>query len=108
MGLLINQLGLLITCCPRIDIKLCTIFGGKDFELSIYDPKGSSTSKKVTCSSSLCAQLNQCLGTFSNCPYMVSYMSAQTSTSGILVEDVLQLTTEDGHPDSVEAYVTFG
>ncbi|PPD67846.1 hypothetical protein GOBAR_DD35270 [Gossypium barbadense] len=79
-----------------------------DFELSIYDPKGSSTSKKVTCSSSLCAQRNQCLGTFSNCPYMVSYMSAQTSTSGILVEDVLHLTTEDGHPDSVEAYVTFG
>ncbi|MBA0824341.1 hypothetical protein Goarm_021017, partial [Gossypium armourianum] len=69
---------------------------------------GSSTSKKVTCSSSLCAQRNQCLGTFSNCPYMVSYMSAQTSTSGILVEDVLHLTTEDGHPDSVEAYVTFG
>ncbi|MBA0706960.1 hypothetical protein Golax_019042 [Gossypium laxum] len=108
MGLLINQLGLLITCCPRIDIKLHIIFGGKDFELSIYDPKGSSTSKKVTCSSSLCAQRNQCLGTFSNCPYMVSYMSAQTSTSGILVEDVLHLTTEDGHPDSVEAYVTFG
>ncbi|MFQ6623401.1 hypothetical protein Gotur_004354 [Gossypium turneri] len=33
---------------------------------------------------------------------------SQTSTSGILVEDVLHLTTEDGHPDSVEAYVTFG
>ncbi|KAK9038124.1 hypothetical protein V6N11_023013 [Hibiscus sabdariffa] len=79
-----------------------------DFELSIYDPKGSLTSKKVTCSSSFCAQRNQCLGTFSNCPYMVSYMSAQTSTSGVLVEDVLHLTTEDGHPESVEAYVTFG
>ncbi|KAK9012304.1 hypothetical protein V6N11_040366 [Hibiscus sabdariffa] len=79
-----------------------------DFELSIYDPTGSLTSKKVTCSSSFCAQRNQCLGTFSNCPYMVSYMSAQTSTSGVLVEDVLHLTTEDGHPESVEAYVTFG
>ncbi|KAK6237286.1 hypothetical protein QUC31_002755 [Theobroma cacao] len=79
-----------------------------DFELSIYDPKGSSTSKKVTCNSSLCALRNQCLGTFSNCPYMVSYMSAQTSTSGVLVEDVLHLTTEDGHPELVKAYVTFG
>ncbi|KAL4368618.1 hypothetical protein GQ457_05G012110 [Hibiscus cannabinus] len=79
-----------------------------DFALSIYDPKGSSTSKNVTCSSSLCAQHNQCLGTFTNCPYMVSYMSAQTSTSGVLVEDVLHLTTEDGQPELVEAYVTFG
>ncbi|KAL1143877.1 hypothetical protein V6Z11_A11G190700 [Gossypium hirsutum] len=74
----------------------------------IYDPKGSSTSKRVTCNSSLCAHRNQCLGTFSSCPYIVSYMSAQTSTSGVLLEDVLHLTTEDGHPELVEAYVTFG
>ncbi|MBA0590343.1 hypothetical protein Gorai_019055 [Gossypium raimondii] len=80
----------------------------KDFELSIYDPKGSSTSKRVTCNSSLCAHRNQCLGTFSSCPYIVSYMSAQTSTSGVLLEDVLHLTTEDGHAELVEAYVTFG
>ncbi|XVF59838.1 hypothetical protein PTKIN_Ptkin07bG0307600 [Pterospermum kingtungense] len=79
-----------------------------DFELSIYDPKGSSTSKKVTCNSSLCAHRNQCLGTFSNCPYLVSYMSSQTSTSGVLVEDVLHLTTEDDRADFVQAYVTFG
>ncbi|GMI66088.1 hypothetical protein like AT4G35880 [Hibiscus trionum] len=79
-----------------------------DFELSIYDPKGSSTSKRVTCNSSLCAHRNQCLGTFSSCPYIVSYMSAQTSTSGILLEDVLHLTTGDGRPQLVEAYVTFG
>ncbi|MBA0715601.1 hypothetical protein Golax_014491 [Gossypium laxum] len=42
------------------------------------------------------------------CPYIVSYMSAQTSTSGVLLEDVLHLTTEDGHAELVEAYVTFG
>lgn len=79
-----------------------------DFELSIYDPKESFTSKKVTCNSGLCAHRNQCLGTFSNCPYLVSYMSSQTSTSGVLVEDVLHLTTEDVHAKFVEAYVTFG
>lgn len=39
---------------------------------------------------------------------MVSYVSAQTSTSGILVEDVLHLTTEDSDPESVKAYITFG
>lgn len=79
-----------------------------DFELSIYNPKGSSTSRKVTCNNSLCAHRNRCLGTFSNCPYMVSYVSAETSTSGILVEDVLHLTTEDNRQEFVEAYVTFG
>lgn len=39
---------------------------------------------------------------------MVSYVSAQTSTSGILMEDVMHLTTEDKNPERVEAYVTFG
>ncbi|XP_015583790.1 aspartyl protease family protein 1 isoform X2 [Ricinus communis] len=79
-----------------------------DFELSIYDPKQSSTSKKVTCNNNLCAHRNRCLGTFSSCPYMVSYVSAQTSTSGILVEDVLHLTSEDSNQESIKAYVTFG
>ena len=80
-----------------------------DFELSIYNPEGSSTSKKITCNNMLCAHRNQCSGTFSNCPYSVSYVSAQTSTSGILVEDVLHLSREDYNQDneSVEAYVTF-
>ncbi|KAJ6990618.1 aspartic proteinase-like protein 1 isoform X2 [Populus alba x Populus x berolinensis] len=79
-----------------------------DFELSIYNPRESSTSKKVTCNNDMCAQRNRCLGTFSSCPYIVSYVSAQTSTSGILVKDVLHLTTEDGGREFVEAYVTFG
>ncbi|KAK4843227.1 hypothetical protein QYF36_005551 [Acer negundo] len=81
-----------------------------DFELSIYNPEGSSTSKKITCNNMLCAHHNRCSGTFSNCPYSVSYVSAQTSTSGILVEDVLHLSREDYNHDneSVEAYVTFG
>ncbi|KAI5418748.1 hypothetical protein KIW84_043101 [Lathyrus oleraceus] len=79
-----------------------------DFDLSVYNPNGSSTSKKVTCNNSLCTHRNQCLGTFSNCPYMVSYVSAETSTSGILVEDVLHLTQEDDHRDLVEANVVFG
>lgn len=39
---------------------------------------------------------------------MVSYVSAQTSTSGVLMEDVMHLTTEDKSPERVEAYVTFG
>jgi len=52
------------------------------------NPNGSSTSKKVTCN---------------NCPYMVSYVSAETSTSGILLEDVLHLTQADDNHDLIEA-----
>ncbi|KAL6274137.1 hypothetical protein ACE6H2_024829 [Prunus campanulata] len=80
----------------------------QDFEVSKYDPEGSSTSKRVSCNNSLCAHRNRCMGSFNNCPYMVSYVSAETSTSGILVEDVLHLKTEDSHRELVEAYVTFG
>ncbi|XP_057444362.1 aspartyl protease family protein 1-like [Lotus japonicus] len=79
---------------------------GSDFDLSTYSPSRSSTSKKVTCNSSLCMNHNQCHGAFSNCPYMVSYASAETSTSGILVEDVLHFTDGDNH--HIEANVMFG
>ncbi|KAJ6996996.1 hypothetical protein NC653_013549 [Populus alba x Populus x berolinensis] len=38
------------------------------FEVSKYNPRESSTSKKVTCNNDLCAQPNHCLGTFGSCP----------------------------------------
>ncbi|XP_019172222.1 PREDICTED: aspartyl protease family protein 1 isoform X2 [Ipomoea nil] len=79
-----------------------------DFALSIYNLNGSSTSKKVTCSNSFCYHRNNCLGTFSHCPYSVSYLSSETSTSGILVEDILHLKTDDDEDDFVQAYVVFG
>ncbi|KAM7516098.1 hypothetical protein LguiA_005681 [Lonicera macranthoides] len=79
-----------------------------EFELSIYNPKESSTSKKVTCNNSLCSNRNSCPGTFNNCPYSVSYVSSETATSGVLVEDVLHLKTHDSSQDIVDAYITFG
>ncbi|POO00800.1 Aspartic peptidase [Trema orientale] len=79
-----------------------------DFQLNIYDPRGSSTSKKVRCNNTMCAHRHRCLGKFSSCPYRVSYVSAETSTSGILIEDVLHLKREDNYQELVEAYVTFG
>lgn len=80
----------------------------QEFELGMYNPNRSLTSKAVTCNNSLCTHRNQCPGTFSNCPYTVSYVSAQTSTKGFLVEDVLHLTTEDNQQETVEAFVIFG
>ncbi|GAB4847585.1 hypothetical protein Ancab_026647 [Ancistrocladus abbreviatus] len=81
---------------------------GSDFELSIYNPKESSTSKKVSCNHSLCLYRNRCIGRYSHCPYVISYVSADTSTSGVLVEDVLHLMTVDRHQEFVAAYITFG
>lgn len=80
----------------------------QDFELSVYSPKESSTSKTVPCNNSLCAQRDQCLEAFGNCPYVVSYVSAETSTTGILIEDVLHLKTEYKHSEPIQAYITFG
>lgn len=79
----------------------------QNFELSIYSPIRSSTSKRVTCGNSFCAQHNSC-GMLDDCPYSVSYVSSETSTSGVLMEDVLHFKTEDGKREAVETYVTFG
>ncbi|XP_022879761.1 aspartyl protease family protein 1 isoform X2 [Olea europaea var. sylvestris] len=79
-----------------------------DFELTIYDPNGSSTSKNVTCNNDLCPHYYGCTGESSQCPYSVSYVSSETSTSGILVEDVLHLRTEDGDMEYIKPYITFG
>ncbi|KAL2905897.1 Aspartyl protease family protein 1 [Bienertia sinuspersici] len=94
------------TKCARIDGASYAY--GSDFELSIYNPGASSTSKKVSCNSTMCIHHNKCLESYSHCPYVISYVSAETSTSGILVEDVMHLATEEHHPESVEAYITFG
>lgn len=80
----------------------------QDFELSVYSPKKSSTSKTVPCNNSLCAQRDQCTKAFGNCPYVVSYVSAETSTTGILIEDLLHLKTEYKHSEPIQAYITFG
>ncbi|KAK4393887.1 Aspartyl protease family protein 1 [Sesamum angolense] len=80
----------------------------KDFELSIYDADRSSTSKHVTCTNDLCTHHDSCNGTSGYCPYYVSYVSSETSTSGILVEDILHLRTLDSDQEFIKAYVTFG
>nr|GEV01765.1 aspartyl protease family protein 1-like [Tanacetum cinerariifolium] len=81
-----------------------------DFKMSIYNPTGSSTSRKIKCNHSMCSHRHECLGTeaINTCPYSVSYVSSQTSTSGILMEDLLHLETEDSDGEVIDAFVTFG
>ena len=56
----------------------------------------------------MCAQRRRCASENSDCPYQIVYLSNGTSSTGILVEDVLHLTTEDAKSENVEARVTFG
>ncbi|KAJ6816331.1 aspartyl protease family protein 1-like [Iris pallida] len=80
---------------------------GFNFDFSIYSPSMSSTSRKVPCNSSFCDHQNKCSGS-SQCPYSVEYVSADTSSSGVLIKDVLYLTTEDTKSKVVKAPIIFG
>ncbi|XP_042493732.1 aspartyl protease family protein 1-like isoform X2 [Macadamia integrifolia] len=83
---------------------------GNEVDLNIYSPSASSTSEQVPCNSSLCEQQDQCTltGQSDTCPYQVAYLSAITSSSGYLVEDVLHMTTDYSNPKAVDARITFG
>ncbi|KAK8694534.1 hypothetical protein V6N13_072083 [Hibiscus sabdariffa] len=77
-------------------------------EFNIYSPNTSSTSSKVPCNSALCEQQRQCSSPQSDCPYQVIYLSNGTSTTGVLVEDVLHLTTDEDKTTAFQANITFG
>uniref|UniRef100_A0A0D9W2U8 Peptidase A1 domain-containing protein n=1 Tax=Leersia perrieri TaxID=77586 RepID=A0A0D9W2U8_9ORYZ len=74
---------------------------------SYYIPSMSSTSQAVPCNSEFCELRKEC-STTSDCPYKMVYVSADTSSSGFLVEDVLYLSTEDALPQILKAQILFG
>ncbi|KAK1432396.1 hypothetical protein QVD17_09292 [Tagetes erecta] len=59
-----------------------------------YNPSHSSTSKSITCSHELCELGQTCKSPKQPCPYTVNYASADTSSSGSLVEDILHLASD--------------
>ncbi|XP_039124331.1 aspartyl protease family protein 1-like [Dioscorea cayenensis subsp. rotundata] len=81
---------------------------GLDLVFDTYSPKNSSTSKTLPCNSSYCEHQSECSKLAGQCPYKVQYATANTSTSGILVEDVLYLTTENTSSKVVQAPIVFG
>eukprot|EP00268_Persea_americana_P043756 TRINITY_DN4403_c0_g1_i2.p1 TRINITY_DN4403_c0_g1~~TRINITY_DN4403_c0_g1_i2.p1 ORF type:complete len:519 (+),score=62.77 TRINITY_DN4403_c0_g1_i2:126-1682(+) len=80
----------------------------QNFELNIYSPNTSLTSKTILCTNSLCEAQRKCSGDSDVCPYKVAYVSSDTSSAGVLVEDVMYLTTEDSFHEVVNARVIFG
>ncbi|GLT82593.1 hypothetical protein SLE2022_009560 [Rubroshorea leprosula] len=79
----------------------------KKIKFNIYSPDTSTTSSEVPCSSDLCRLRRRC-SSQSTCPYQVRYLSNGTSSTGILVEDVLHLITDDYQAKPVNANITFG
>lgn len=62
----------------------------------------------VPCNSTACGARRACAVSRNACAYQISYLSNGTSSTGILVEDVLHLATDDSQQKAVEAPITLG
>ncbi|PHT83103.1 hypothetical protein T459_11546 [Capsicum annuum] len=93
--------------CNNCAHTLMTGFG-RPIDLNIYNPNTSSTSKIVPCNGILCGQGRQCSVAHSACGYGVAYLSNNTSSSGVLVEDILHLQTDSTQQKVVEKPIAFG
>ncbi|KAM5577365.1 aspartic proteinase-like protein 1 [Rosa sericea] len=76
-----------LQCAPLSATHYSTL----DRDLNEYSPSGSNTSKHVSCSHELCTAGPNCKGPKQPCPYTIEYLSENTSSSGLLVEDILHL-----------------
>ncbi|KAL7126408.1 hypothetical protein ABFS83_14G185000 [Erythranthe nasuta] len=90
-----------LTCARNFNIT-----DGKRFELSIYSPSNSTTSSPLPCNSTLCGPTRGCLARSNTCAYQEVYSTS--SSSGILVDDVLHLGTDTNPQDPIDVSVTFG
>ncbi|KAK6129414.1 hypothetical protein DH2020_036846 [Rehmannia glutinosa] len=81
---------------------------GRRLDLNIYSPSTSTTSNPVPCNSTMCGRRRGCALRRNACAYQEVYLSSNTSTTGILVDDVLHLGTNASPQDIVEAPITLG
>lgn len=73
----------------------------QDRDLNEYSPSRSTSSKNLSCSHQLCEIGSDCKSSRQQCPYTVNYVSENTSSSGLLVEDILHLLSSgDGESNS--------
>ncbi|KAL6338743.1 hypothetical protein AAG906_023892 [Vitis piasezkii] len=95
-----------IQCAPLS----ASYYGSLDRDLNQYSPSGSSTSKHLSCSHQLCESSPNCDSPKQLCPYTINYYSENTSSSGLLIEDILHLTSgiDDASNSSVQAPVIIG
>ncbi|KAI3962546.1 hypothetical protein MKW92_030438 [Papaver armeniacum] len=98
-----------VPCNCTSCVRNLTTISGDEISLNIYDSNSSLTSKDVPCNITICQPQIGCTVLSSDqCPYQVEYLSKNTSSSGILVEDVLRLKTDNHKPKDIDARITFG
>ncbi|KAK4583878.1 hypothetical protein RGQ29_021842 [Quercus rubra] len=88
-------------------VKTLQSSSGAVVNLNIYSPNNSSTSGVIPCNSTFCEQ-SPCSSASANCGYKVVYLSNNTSSTGIFVEDLLHLIRDDDQSQAVDAKITFG
>ncbi|KAL1831003.1 hypothetical protein ACET3Z_000654 [Daucus carota] len=77
-----------VQCAP-----LSASFYDLDRDLHMYNPSSSSSGKILPCTHKLCELGTSCGNPNSQCPYNVTYLSENVSSSGLLVEDVIHLVS---------------
>ncbi|KAL5556413.1 hypothetical protein UlMin_038649, partial [Ulmus minor] len=95
-----------VQCAPLSS----SYYSSLDRDLSEYNPSVSNSSKQLPCSHQLCESGPNCKSSKQPCPYVVNYISENTSSSGLLVEDMLHLAAggNDTSNSSVQAPVIIG
>ncbi|XP_054788225.1 aspartic proteinase-like protein 1 isoform X2 [Prosopis cineraria] len=95
-----------IECAPLS----ANYYNGLDRDLSEYSPSLSSTSRHLPCSHQLCNPVATCESPREACSYNSKYYSANTSSSGLLIEDKLHLESHGKHAaqSSLDASIILG
>lgn len=62
----------------------------------------------LTRNSTYCGQAFQCSSTLNTCAYQIQYLSNDTSSTGVVVEDILHLISDDSQSNVANAQVTLG
>ncbi|XP_031264338.1 aspartic proteinase-like protein 1 isoform X1 [Pistacia vera] len=95
-----------VQCAPLS----ASYYNSLDRDLSEYSLSGSSTSKNLSCSHQLCDLGPNCKNPEQPCPYTINYYTENTSSSGLLVEDLLHLASGGDNlvNKSVQASVIIG
>lgn len=96
--------------CVRCAPLSASYYNSLDRDLNEYSPSASSTSKHLSCSHQLCDLGTSCQNPKQPCPYTIDYYTENTSSSGLLVEDILHLISggDNALKNSVQASVIIG
>ncbi|KAL3525229.1 hypothetical protein ACH5RR_013601 [Cinchona calisaya] len=98
-----------LPCDCRSCVRSMITKSGQQLDFNMYSPSTSSTSMTVPCNSAMCYARSPCLAdSHDACPYKINYLSNGTSSSGLLIEDVLHFTTDDSLQKVVNAPITLG